>query len=176
MATEIFVSKSLNLFHLLYDETKLEVKSVELSDMTEERIGVEIGGHIVDLEPWAMETNIEDGVVMTPGILKVAMAQNPYAPPGYPEPPNNWAIDYLTGNGRILKITIHVKEATESVDVALTQAGHQYKIENNPLISVISRYGDVDGDGNITAYDATLVLQHIVGLITLSPVQQINGC
>jgi hypothetical protein len=28
-------------------------------------------------------------------------------------------------------------------------------------------YGDVDGDGMITPFDATLVLQHIVGMITL---------
>jgi len=32
--------------------------------------------------------------------------------------------------------------------------------------------GDVSGNGNVTAYDASLVLQHIVGLITLSPEQQ----
>jgi hypothetical protein len=29
--------------------------------------------------------------------------------------------------------------------------------------------GDVSGDGKITAYDASLVLQHIVGLITIEP-------
>jgi hypothetical protein len=29
-------------------------------------------------------------------------------------------------------------------------------------------YGDVDGDGQITPYDATLVLQHIVGMIRLT--------
>jgi hypothetical protein len=29
------------------------------------------------------------------------------------------------------------------------------------------KFGDVDGDGAITAYDATLVLQHVVGMITL---------
>jgi hypothetical protein len=29
------------------------------------------------------------------------------------------------------------------------------------------KFGDVDGDGSITPYDATLVLQHIVGMITL---------
>lgn len=160
-------------FHLLYDETKLKVKSVELSDMTEERIGVEIGGHIVDLEPWAMEANIEDGVVITPGTLKVAMAQNPYAPPGYPDPPNDWAIDYLAGDGRILKIAIHVKEAIESVDVALTQVGHQYQVENLLTDDIsLGIIGDVSCDGGITADDADLVLQHIVGLITLSPVQQ----
>lgn len=30
-------------------------------------------------------------------------------------------------------------------------------------------YGDISGDGEVTAYDASLVLQHVVGLIELSP-------
>ncbi|MBM3236244.1 hypothetical protein FJZ31_08090 [Candidatus Poribacteria bacterium] len=33
-------------------------------------------------------------------------------------------------------------------------------------------YGDVSGDGNITAYDASLVLRYVVGSIELSPEQQ----
>jgi len=42
-------------------------------------------------------------------------------------------------------------------------------------ISVVRKgicYGDVNGDGKITANDASLVLKHIVGLIELSPDQQ----
>lgn len=34
------------------------------------------------------------------------------------------------------------------------------------------RYGDVSDDGNVTAHDASLVLQYVVGLIELSPAQQ----
>ena len=37
--------------------------------------------------------------------------------------------------------------------------------ENYEIVSA----GDVSGDGNITAYDASLVLQYVVGLIELSP-------
>ena len=33
-------------------------------------------------------------------------------------------------------------------------------------------YGDVSDDGSVSAYDASLVLQHVVGLINLSPEQQ----
>lgn len=36
----------------------------------------------------------------------------------------------------------------------------------------VELYGDVSGDDNITAYDASLVLQHVVGLTALSPEQQ----
>lgn len=39
----------------------------------------------------------------------------------------------------------------------------------------LPRPGDVSGDGTVTAYDATLVLQHIRGLITLSAEQQDRG-
>ena len=33
-------------------------------------------------------------------------------------------------------------------------------------------YGDISGDGNITAYDASLALQYVIGLIELSPDEQ----
>ena len=36
-------------------------------------------------------------------------------------------------------------------------------------------FGDVSGNGEVTAYDAALVLQHIRGLITLSADQQDRG-
>lgn len=36
-------------------------------------------------------------------------------------------------------------------------------------------YGDVSGNGQISAYDASLVLQHDVGIITLNPVQKLAG-
>ncbi|WHH57904.1 dockerin type I domain-containing protein [Petroclostridium sp. X23] len=32
-------------------------------------------------------------------------------------------------------------------------------------------YGDVSGDGNITAGDATLILRYVVGLIQMFPVE-----
>jgi parallel beta-helix repeat protein len=35
-----------------------------------------------------------------------------------------------------------------------------------------SQYGDVSGNGTISAYDASLILQHLVGLITLTSEQQ----
>ena len=46
----------------------------------------------------------------------------------------------------------------------------EYSNEANATTPI--NYGDVSDDGNITAYDASLVLQHIVGLIELSPNEQ----
>jgi len=40
------------------------------------------------------------------------------------------------------------------------------------LSATTKRLGDVSGNGQITAYDASLVLQYVVGLIELSPEQQ----
>jgi hypothetical protein len=37
-------------------------------------------------------------------------------------------------------------------------------------------YGDVSGNGVLTALDAALVLQHVVGLITLSAEAQFLAC
>ena len=37
---------------------------------------------------------------------------------------------------------------------------------------ILLLYGDVSQDGSISAFDASLILQHIAGLITLSPEQQ----
>jgi parallel beta-helix repeat protein len=39
----------------------------------------------------------------------------------------------------------------------------------------VTRYGDVNGDGAVNARDATLVLQHVVGLITFTPAQKEIG-
>jgi len=44
--------------------------------------------------------------------------------------------------------------------------------ENGAHIGGELSVGDVSGNGYVTAYDASLALQHIVGLITLSPEQQ----
>ena len=45
--------------------------------------------------------------------------------------------------------------------------------DNYPLMKPFnSQYGDVSGNGTISAYDASLVLQYVVGLITFSPEQQ----
>jgi len=41
-----------------------------------------------------------------------------------------------------------------------------------PTSTPSALYGDVNGDGNVTAFDAIFVLQHVVGLTTLSAEQQ----
>jgi len=48
---------------------------------------------------------------------------------------------------------------------------HQVKI-NVKVSECQCILGDVDGDGFVTAHDASLVLQHVVGKITLTPEQQ----
>jgi hypothetical protein len=52
-------------------------------------------------------------------------------------------------------------------------------IDSNAKIGFISlsdaKLGDVSGDGSITAYDAVLILQHIVNLIELTPDQKVSA-
>ena len=50
-------------------------------------------------------------------------------------------------------------------------------IQGGKLRTIIGRtvtsVGDADGDGTVSAFDASLVLQHVVGLITLGPDERI---
>ena len=44
--------------------------------------------------------------------------------------------------------------------------GNQVKWENVPFIITTMLKGDVDGDGKVTAQDASLILQYVAGKIT----------
>ena len=85
----------------------------------------------------------------------------------------------LTGDGVLASIVFTaVGVGTTSLDltnVKLLDANAE-KIpvsEEDGAITVEQiLYGDVSDDGSVSAYDASLVLQHVVGLINLSPEQQ----
>jgi len=82
------------------------------------------------------------------------------------------------GDGVLAEITLTAKNVGETT---LELKNVQVTDTNGNLIpvtvldgqlSVVSiKYGDVDGDGEITALDASKILQHIVGLISLSDSQ-----
>jgi len=69
----------------------------------------------------------------------------------------------------------------DTVDNTITAVG----ITENELNSLwafaftedipVIRHGDVSGDGNVTAYDASLILQYCVGLITQFPVEMMSA-
>jgi len=69
---------------------------------------------------------------------------------------------------------------TQSVgnDVQVTiSAGATYHADSGGVLTLGAQtvYGDVNGDSIVNAYDAVLVLQHVVGLITLTPNQKDAG-
>jgi hypothetical protein len=63
-------------------------------------------------------------------------------------------------------IGLVVNSAYDSTDGEIILSAPDAVVINHTGIPNIV-YGDVDGDGMITPFDATLVLQHIVGMVTL---------
>jgi len=63
--------------------------------------------------------------------------------------------------------------AGQFTDAFEPNAVHIYKIPIGGGTTVI--YGDVSGDGEVTAYDAALAAQASVGIITLTPEQTVKA-
>jgi hypothetical protein len=56
--------------------------------------------------------------------------------------------------------------------ILVEAAGYSNVILNQEIKTAFDiTYGDVSGDGNITAGDATLILRYVVGLIQMFPVE-----
>ena len=81
--------------------------------------------------------------------------------------------DFGDGGTSIKKNPKHIYTNTGIYTVSLTVRevdGDEATEEKQLSVKLAS--GDISGNGNVTAYDASLAIQFIVGLITLSPKQQ----
>ena len=89
----------------------------------------------------------------------------------------------VTSNGAYETRVVEDITDTTYVDIGLEHQTYYYIVvgkddndnfggHSNEASSDVLLYGDVSADGNITAYDASLVLQYVIGLIGLSPEAQ----
>ena len=95
--------------------------------------------------------------------------------------------DGVDGSGIIAEVTFKSDSMTPddtSVDFTITDivandpSGVPIPLTPQPLTVIVTSvplYGDVTGDGRVTALDAAVVLQACVGLITLTPEQEIRA-
>ena len=110
-------------------------------------------------EGWAVDFNVLPG--MSPDTLKIAMATSQ---------------DTLSGSGELFAINV---EAVEGVSVGDTTVLHFERFRFNEetdgvdaqdgvvyIGEAIRLLGDVTNNGVVTAYDASHILQHTVGLLT----------
>ena len=84
-----------------------------------------------------------------------------------------------SGTGVLATIELKgISAGTTTLDLFDVQAGdadanpNSVDVIDGSIIIESILYGDVSDDGNITAYDASLVLQYVVGLIELLPDEQ----
>ena len=89
----------------------------------------------------------------------------------------------LNGTGDLLDISFSVA-STASIGstsdlmltiVELNENTIPVTLQNGLFTVMEPRYGDVSGDGSVSAYDAALVLQYAAGLITFTPLQLAAG-
>ncbi len=82
--------------------------------------------------------------------------------------------------GWVNNFNIGSNQKTIEIYVNGTGGSLQVSIETAPVSSQqIFKYGDVDGDGQVTSYDAALVMQYLSGEITFTDIQKkaadVNG-
>ena len=85
----------------------------------------------------------------------------------------------LTGAGKLLNISFNINSSASCgsataitlANVALNAGAIPANLQNG--VFTIAKYGDVSLNCQVTPYDASLVLQYSVGMITLTPLQLI---
>ncbi len=110
----------------------------------------------------------------------------------HPSIPNQYTYIY-EGNAQYLDYifaTPHLMRTFRSTQIAHINAGYPYALSNacdkthrssdhDPIIARFSFVepadGDLSGDGTISAYDAALILQYVVGLRDIFPVEMLNS-
>ena len=140
-----------------------------------------------------------DKLTLTGGLISVNPTQGAVKTPvevfgTHPVSIANAIVGYLTFGGQTITVAndgLAIVNGVGSLvgDEIVTNASGYYHVQflvpvvpageydisigNESLpFTVVTRFGDISGDDNITAYDASLALQYVVGLIELSPEQQ----
>ena len=121
-------------------------------------IGVSTSGTLT--ETWADSFNVVEGIGTSVDTLKVAMAT---------------ASDVLSGSGTLIFLGFAVSEGAGIGDGSPLAFEDFIFNEGTPSaqtidgsVTVALLYGDVTGNGEVRAYDAAWILQHTVGLRTLT--------
>ena len=138
-------------FVMTYDSTLIDTGTQVLIDSTS----------LLWNTNWTMEIN-----PVTPGSIAVALA----------------GTDELTGSDTLFNIVFRGADGAPRGTAAELIFGQALFNEGDPLgvaepvtIIIGFPYGDISGNGAVTAYDASLAFQHLLGIIELNEQQQIKA-
>ena len=89
--------------------------------------------------------------------------------------PNTTGVDEGASSGDTISFFINGYPAKVSSGTPIWNSGSSNKVSISGTLPFGLSFGDVSGDGTVTAYDTALILQHIRGIIQLSAEQQDRG-